>query len=49
MSVAGCGVEHLAAYKHPRQLHRVEALPRSALGKVQKHRLADGRVLAEEA
>jgi malonyl-CoA/methylmalonyl-CoA synthetase len=38
--------EHLAAYKHPRQLHRVDTLPRNALGKVQKHRLADGQVQA---
>ncbi len=31
--------EHLAAYKKPRALRVVEALPRNALGKVQKHRL----------
>lgn len=37
----------LAPYKHPRRIHRVEALPRNALGKVQKHRLVDGCVLAE--
>jgi len=40
--------DHIAAYKHPRQLHRIDALPRNALGKVQKHRLAHGRVLGEE-
>ncbi|MEM9177243.1 MAG: acyl-CoA synthetase [Myxococcota bacterium] len=37
----------LAPFKHPRALHRVEALPRNALGKVQKHRLAGGEVLPE--
>lgn len=31
--------EHLAAYKRPRQVRLVEALPRNALGKVQKHLL----------
>ena len=30
-------------------MHRVDALPRNALGKVQKHRLADGAVLSEAA
>ncbi len=40
--------EHIAPYKHPRRVHRIEALPRNALGKVQKHRLADGAVLAED-
>ncbi len=39
--------DHLAAFKHPRIVYRVEALPRNALGKVQKHRLQDGRVLPE--
>ncbi len=39
--------DRLAPYKHPRGLHLVDALPRNALGKVQKHRLAGGRVLAE--
>lgn len=39
--------DRLAPYKHPRQLHRVDALPRNALGKVQKHRLAEGRVRPE--
>jgi malonyl-CoA/methylmalonyl-CoA synthetase len=39
--------DQLAPYKHPRNLHRLEALPRNALGKVQKHRLAQGRVLPE--
>jgi malonyl-CoA/methylmalonyl-CoA synthetase len=38
----------LAPYKHPRIVHHIHALPRNALGKVQKHRLDDGRVLDEE-
>jgi malonyl-CoA/methylmalonyl-CoA synthetase len=38
----------LARYKHPRIVHRIDALPRNALGKVQKHRLSDGRVVDEE-
>ena len=37
----------LAPFKHPRALHRVEALPRNALGKVQKHRLSKGEVLPD--
>jgi len=37
----------LATFKHPRALHVVSELPRNALGKVQKHRLAEGRVLPE--
>jgi malonyl-CoA/methylmalonyl-CoA synthetase len=41
--------DRLAPYKHPRELHRIEALPRNALGKVQKHRLVNGRVLAVES
>jgi malonyl-CoA/methylmalonyl-CoA synthetase len=41
-----CG-ERLAPYKHPRALHWVAALPRNALGKLQRHRLRDGRVLPE--
>ncbi len=40
--------DRLAPYKHPRILHRVAALPRNALGKIQKHRLENGRVLEEE-
>ncbi|MBX0326136.1 acyl-CoA synthetase [Oscillochloris sp. ZM17-4] len=32
--------EGLAAYKRPRQIHYVDALPRNAMGKVQKHLLA---------
>ncbi|MBK7947324.1 MAG: AMP-binding protein [Deltaproteobacteria bacterium] len=39
--------DRLAPFKHPRALYGVEALPRNALGKVQKHRLAAGRVLPE--
>jgi len=39
--------EKLAPYKHPRELYRVDALPRNALGKVQKHRLLGGRVTPE--
>ena len=31
--------EGLAAFKRPRVLHYVEALPRNALGKVMKHEL----------
>jgi malonyl-CoA/methylmalonyl-CoA synthetase len=37
----------LAPYKRPRALYLVEALPRNALGKVQKHRLVGGRVRPE--
>jgi len=39
--------ERLASFKHPRVVHRVEELPRNALGKVQRHRLRDGCVLPE--
>ncbi|MAG32415.1 MAG: long-chain fatty acid--CoA ligase [Deltaproteobacteria bacterium] len=39
--------DRLAFYKHPRALYAVAALPRNALGKVQKHRLAKGSVLDE--
>ena len=39
--------DRLAPYKQPRLLHAVDALPRNALGKVQKHRLRGGRVEAE--
>ena len=31
--------EHLAAYKRPRMIRYVEALPRNAMGKIEKHRL----------
>jgi malonyl-CoA/methylmalonyl-CoA synthetase len=41
-----CG-EHLAPYKHPRELYWVAALPRNALGKLQRHRLRGGHVLPE--
>ena len=37
----------LAAYKHPRALYAIDALPRNALGKVQKHRLSNGKVTPE--
>ena len=33
--------ERLAHYKRPRRTYRLEALPRNALGKVQKHRLME--------
>lgn len=33
--------EHLAAYKKPRQIVFVDALPRNAMGKVQKHMVRD--------
>ncbi len=51
LDVAGLrdfAAQHLAPYKHPRALHAVEALPRNALGKVQKHRLRDGVVLPDD-
>lgn len=31
----------LAGYKHPQRVYAVDALPRNALGKVQRHRLAE--------
>jgi malonyl-CoA/methylmalonyl-CoA synthetase len=37
----------LAPFKHPRALYPIAALPRNALGKVQKHRLQDGAVRQE--
>jgi malonyl-CoA/methylmalonyl-CoA synthetase len=37
--IVGFVAEHLAAYKRPRLVHLVGALPRNALGKVQKHLL----------
>jgi malonyl-CoA/methylmalonyl-CoA synthetase len=37
----------LAPYKHPRLVHRVPALPRNVLGKLQRHRLRDGAVLPD--
>jgi acyl-CoA synthetase (AMP-forming)/AMP-acid ligase II len=39
--------DRLAPYKQPRLVHAVEALPRNALGKVQKHRLHDGQIIPE--
>jgi acyl-CoA synthetase (AMP-forming)/AMP-acid ligase II len=35
---------YLADFKRPRVTYGVDALPRNALGKVQKHRLMDGKV-----
>ena len=37
--------DKLAPYKPPRALPIVDALPRNALGKVQKHRLQNGSVV----
>jgi malonyl-CoA/methylmalonyl-CoA synthetase len=34
--------EHLAPYKRPRLIHYLDALPRNALGKVQRHELGTG-------
>ena len=41
--------DRLAPYKHPRALHFLEALPRNALGKIQKHRLTGGTILPEHS
>jgi malonyl-CoA/methylmalonyl-CoA synthetase len=41
--------ERLAPYKHPRRIHRVAELPKNALGKLQRQRLREGRVLPEPA
>jgi malonyl-CoA/methylmalonyl-CoA synthetase len=41
--------DRLAPYKHPRIVYSVDSLPRNALGKLQKHRLLDGTVLADES
>ena len=38
-SLRACCREHLASFKAPRKIIRVEALPRNALGKVQRHLL----------
>ena len=40
LAVLGWLADRLARYKQPRAVHVVEALPRTASGKVQKHRLA---------
>jgi malonyl-CoA/methylmalonyl-CoA synthetase len=37
--------DHLAAFKLPRRFVRVEALPRNAMGKVEKRRLPDPALL----
>ena len=39
--LAALVAQHLAPYKRPRAYHRVDALPRNALGKVERARLAD--------
>jgi malonyl-CoA/methylmalonyl-CoA synthetase len=41
--------DRLAPYKQPRLVHAVGELPRNALGKVQKHRLHGGQVVAENS
>ncbi len=38
-ALEACCRAGLASFKVPRQFHRLEALPRNALGKVQKHLL----------
>jgi len=40
-------LDALAPFKHPRALYAVSALPRNALGKVQKQRLGGGAVLPD--
>ena len=34
-------VERVASFKLPKRVHRVDALPRNALGKIEKHRLSE--------
>jgi malonyl-CoA/methylmalonyl-CoA synthetase len=46
-ALRGFLADRLAPYKRPRLVHAVGALPRNALGKVQKHRLRDGRIEEE--
>jgi len=36
--------ERLASFKLPKRVHRIDALPRNALGKIEKHRLAEPAV-----
>ena len=39
-SLAALAERELAPYKRPRLFHRVDALPRNAMGKVQRERLS---------
>jgi len=41
LALLAYGVERLAPYKRPKRIHRVDALPRNALGKVVKADLAE--------
>ncbi|HMA47617.1 MAG TPA: hypothetical protein VKP11_10510 [Frankiaceae bacterium] len=42
-ALRACAARELAPYKRPRIVHLVDALPRNALGKVQRHRLRPDR------